>query len=217
MVSASFVIWLNRCSRIHGTAVNCTRWVSSCRHTHRRKSVGSAPISRSTWTMLGATSSSRPSGAWNGSNCPSTLEPRNPSTPPTSAPVILEPIAAVTPVGGFFSVSLSTIGVSRVAKASALACTHPARSTTSTGAEWSRAVSPVNSRTSPVERSAPARSSATAALASPALTDGPSPAMREPMETARSQSTISARGDRVMGPTYPGRGGPLWRGDDMEP
>ena len=26
------------CWRSHGTAVNCTRWVTSCRHTHSRKS-----------------------------------------------------------------------------------------------------------------------------------------------------------------------------------
>ena len=52
-----------RCPRIHGTAVNCTRCVSSCRHTQSRKSVGSTPSSRSTWTMFGATSSSRPDGS----------------------------------------------------------------------------------------------------------------------------------------------------------
>ena len=97
--SASFSIWPKRWSRIHGTAVNCTRWVSSCRQTHSRKSVGFAPISRSTCTMLGATSSSRPAGSWNGSNWPSTLPPRKPSTAPTSAPVMREPTALLTPVG----------------------------------------------------------------------------------------------------------------------
>ncbi len=107
--------------------------------------------------------------------------------------MIREPIAAVSPVGGFFSVSLSTIGESSVLKPSALAWTHPARSTTSTGAEWSRATSPVNSRTSPVERLAPARSSSTIAVASSRRTSGPSPAIREPIRTARSQSTMSGR------------------------
>ena len=29
------------CWRSHGTALNCTRWVTSCRHTHSRKSDGS--------------------------------------------------------------------------------------------------------------------------------------------------------------------------------
>ena len=89
--------------------------------------------------------------------------------------------------------SLSTTGPSRVANASALACTHPARSTTSTGAVRSAAARPVNSRTSAVDRSAPARSSATVAAASSRLTVGPSPARREPIRTARSQSTIPGR------------------------
>ena len=110
MVSASLAISANRWSRIHGTAVNCTRWVSSCRHTHSRKSVGSASSSRSTCTMFGATSSSRPSGSWNGSNWPSTLPPRNPSRPPTSAPVTWEPTAGVIPLAASSSVSLSTTG-----------------------------------------------------------------------------------------------------------
>ncbi len=133
MVSANFWICPNMWSRIHGTAVNCTRWVSSCRQTQSRKSCGSAWSSRSTCTMLGATSSSRPSGSWNGSNWPSTFDARKPSTLPTSAPVTLEPMAAVSPVGGFFSVSLSTIGASSVANASALACTQLARSTPAPG------------------------------------------------------------------------------------
>ena len=30
-------------SRSHGTAVNCTRWVSSCMQTQSRKSAGSTP------------------------------------------------------------------------------------------------------------------------------------------------------------------------------
>ena len=46
--------------RSHGTAVNWTRWVSSCRQTQSRKSVGSTWSSRSTCTMFGATRSSRP-------------------------------------------------------------------------------------------------------------------------------------------------------------
>ncbi len=49
--------WISpsRWSRSQGTAVNCVRCVSSCRHTHRRKSWGSTSSSRSTWTMFGAT------------------------------------------------------------------------------------------------------------------------------------------------------------------
>ena len=98
-VSAMACISPKRWSRIHGTAVNCTRWVSSCRHTQSRKSCGSAPSSRSTCTMLGATSSSRPDGSKNGSNWPSTLPARKPSSAPTSAPVTREPTARASPVG----------------------------------------------------------------------------------------------------------------------
>ena len=77
-----------------GTAVNCTRWVSSCMQTHSRKSSGSTPSSRSIWTMLGATSSSRgvPPGAR--SYCPSTLLARKASRAPASAPVTLPPTVA---------------------------------------------------------------------------------------------------------------------------
>ena len=64
--------------RSHGTAVNCSRWVASCRHTHSPKSYDDT--SRACWAActLGATSSSRPSpdGPPNGSYCPSTRPPR---------------------------------------------------------------------------------------------------------------------------------------------
>ncbi len=144
MVSASAPISANRWSRIQGTAVNCTRCVSSCRHTHSRKSAGSTCSSRSTWTMFGATSSSRPWGAWKGSNWPSTLLARKPSSSPTSAPVTRDPTARETPLGApFLSDSLSITGPRTVEKPSALACTHPRRSTTSTGAVRSSATSPV--------------------------------------------------------------------------
>src|ERR1022692_4093448 len=49
--------------RSHGTEVNWVRCVSSCRQTQRRKSLGLTPSSRSTITMFGATSVSRPGGA----------------------------------------------------------------------------------------------------------------------------------------------------------
>ena len=140
--------------------------------------------------MLGATSSRRPCGAKNGSNWPSTFEPRKPSISPTSAPVTREPMASAIADGGpFFSVSLSTMGARIVAKPSALARSQPARSTTSTGAVAAAAWRPVNSRTRGVERSAPSRSSSTAAAASSALTSGPGPATFDPTVTAKSQST----------------------------
>ena len=101
-------------SRSHGTAVNCTRCVSSCMATHRRKSVGSTCMRRSAATMFGATSSRRgvPPGAR--SYCPSTLLERKASSPPISAPVTLPPIAAaVALVDDFFvALSLSTTGSS---------------------------------------------------------------------------------------------------------
>ena len=92
-----------RWSRSQGTAVNCTRWVSSCRQTQSRKSLASTSSSRSAWTMLGATSSSRPDrrrpSVVKGSNWPSTLPARKPSRAPTSRPVMREPTAAVMPPG----------------------------------------------------------------------------------------------------------------------
>ena len=191
-VSASFPISAKRWSRIQGTAVNCTRWVSSCRQTQSRKSAGSTSSSRSTWTTLGATRSSRPFGSKKGSNWPSTRLDMKPSSPPTSAAVIREPTAWVNAPGlPRRSVILSITGESRVAKPSAFAWIQAGRSTTSTGAVRSPASRPVNPRTYAVERSAPARSSATVAAASSWLTTGPEPAIRDPSVTASCQSTIS--------------------------
>ncbi len=45
-------------SAIHGASANCTRWVTSCRHTHIRKSAVGTRSARSTATTFGATSSS---------------------------------------------------------------------------------------------------------------------------------------------------------------
>ena len=116
--------------------------------------------------------------------------PRKPSISPTSPPVTREPTASAKGDGvPFFSVSLSTIGARILAKPSALACTQPARSTTSTGAVPAVVCRPVNSLTSGVERSAPSRSSTTAAAASSAVTSGPGPAILDPTVTAKSQST----------------------------
>ena len=84
-------------------------------------------------------------------------------------------------------------GAITVAKPSALAWIQPGRSTTSTGAVVLAATRPVNSRTSGVERSAPARSSSTASVASVRVTCGPSPTSRDPTRTARSQSIIPGR------------------------
>ncbi len=72
-----------------------------------------------------------------------------------------------------------------------MAWIQPRRSTTMTGAVAEPASSPVNSRTSGVERAAPARSSATASSACAREIVGPGPASRAAAVTARSQSTIS--------------------------
>src|SRR4051794_9707634 len=204
MVSARPPISWKRWSRIHGTAVNCTRWVSSCRHTQSRKSVGSTSSSRSTWTTLGATRRSRPLGSWNGSNWPRTRLDMNPRRPPTSAPVIREPTAWVNAPGSpRRSVILSMTGVRRVENPSALAWIHAGRSTTRTGAVRSPASRPVKPRTYAVDRSAPSRSSATMAAASSDSTTGPDPASREPSVTASCQSTICVVMVRSL------RGGPV--------
>ena len=104
--------------------------------------------------------------------------------------MILEPTAWAIRPGSRSSTTLRIIGAVATLKPSALACTQPGRSTTSTGAVPRGALSPVNSRTSPVLRSAPARSSATASSASVRVTVGPSPASIDPIETASPQSTI---------------------------
>ena len=85
--------------RSQGTAVNCTRWVSSCRHTHSRKSCGSTSSSRSTCDDVRG-DEQQPAGcpaAVNGSYWPSTLrrqEARARRRP--RAPVTREPTAATT-------------------------------------------------------------------------------------------------------------------------
>ena len=53
MVALSASTSSSMCWRSHGTAVNCTRCVTSCRHTHSRKSCGSTLSWRSTATRFG--------------------------------------------------------------------------------------------------------------------------------------------------------------------
>ena len=143
-VSTSAIISPKRWSRSQGTAVNWTRCVSSCKHTHSRKSDGSASSWRSTCTMFGATSNSRPCGSENGSNCPRTRDARKPSSAPTSAPVTREPMACVIPLGGpFFAASFAATGSMIFANPSALAWIQAGRSMTSTGAVSGGASSPV--------------------------------------------------------------------------
>ena len=75
--------------RSHGTPVNCRRCVTSCRHTHIRKSSAGTSKACCAPTMFGATSSNRPASCslgLNGSYWPSTRELRNDSTTPACTP-----------------------------------------------------------------------------------------------------------------------------------
>ena len=175
-------------SRSHGTAVNCTRCVSSCMATHRRKSVGSTCMRRSAATMFGATSSRRgvPPGAR--SYCPSTLLERKASSPPISAPVTLPPIAAaVALVDDFFvALSLSTTGSSIALNESTLTLIQPARSTTRASGASAGAVRALVSATGPMASAAAARRSATIAAASSLETCGPGLTTNRPVRFANS-------------------------------
>ena len=185
-------------SRSQGTAVNCSRWVLSCRQTQSRKSVGSAASSRSTLTMFGATSSSRPGlrrdRRPSGSYWPSTLPDRKPRTTPTCEPADARgpsPGSALRPV--LAPASLAVSGAASTAMPSAVASTQPGRSTTSASSTGRSAPRPVVSRTASSARAgelpqvgdhrAPPRS---------AVTDGPVGASRCPARTAAAQS-IGAR------------------------
>ncbi|CAM5391439.1 hypothetical protein SGLAM104S_00548 [Streptomyces glaucescens] len=129
--------------------MNCVRWVSSCRHTQSRKSCGGTSSSRSTWTMFGATSSSRPpppapagrsrvAGA-KVSYWPRTREARKDSSMPSSTPVTLPPTAPRTAPPGELprrSCIFSSSGRRISRKPATFARTQPGRSTTRTGVSW---------------------------------------------------------------------------------
>ncbi len=181
------------CSRSHGTAVNCTRWVSSCRHTHWRKSAGSRSSSRSTSTTLGATSSSWgvPPGAR--SYCPRTLLARKAISAPVSPPVTLPPTAAAAGPTGLVreARSLSWTGaiIPRIERT--LASIHPPRSTTRAGSALAGACMRAVSATCWAERTAASRRARTASAASAGVTWGPRGTRRRPVAAAKSQSTSS--------------------------
>lgn len=59
-----------------GEDENWTRWVTSCRHTHNRKSLGFTRSARSTVTTFGATSSRVPLSPVKGSYWPRIAEDR---------------------------------------------------------------------------------------------------------------------------------------------
>ena len=143
-------------SRIQGTAVNCTRWVSSCRQTQSRKSVRvDAELALDVHDVgrdqqqppaAGPPAGRRRTGRTGRAPCRTGSR----AAPPTSSAGDPEPTASVDRGRGAAASpgSFSTSGPMTCAKPSALAWTQPARSTTSTGAVRSSATRPVNSRTS---------------------------------------------------------------------
>ena len=181
-----------RWSRSHGLAVNWTRWVSSWRQTHRRKSAGTTSSLRSICTMLGATSSRRPGSppgpVQNGSNCPSTRLETSASTAPSSAPLTAPPTRRTS--GLLRSSSLSSAGPSSPENDPRLASIHRGRSTTRIGVASVGADRPVNSRTGPCDRMAATRSSSTISAASPGETSGPGRLRRAPVLRASRQSIM---------------------------
>ncbi len=194
-----------------------------------RKSCGSTSSSRSTCTMFGATSSSRPPRAAAGrsrlaganvSYWPRTREARNDSSIPSSTPVTLPPTAPSTAPPGTEerrSSIFCSSGLSTARNPATLALIQPARSTTSTGVScpWRSCSVPgspsvsgrtmrVNARTCSSEDFACRRNSATIARASSRLTSGPGRTNRVAVATARFQSTISTPPMLVMGSRYVG-------------
>ena len=164
---ASVSAWISSsmCWRIQGTAVNCTRWVTSCTHTHSRKSLGSSFNARSTATRFGATSSSCPSGREKNSYWPSTLPDRKASTAPAWAPVTRPPTAVVSRPGCLVATSLAVNGSITVDMLATLASIQPGRSVTTVAAVTAGSVSRVSSVTRAAARSVAWRSSATTAWA----------------------------------------------------
>ncbi len=151
--------------------MNCTRWVSSCRHTHSAKSSASTSSSRCTCTTLGATSSSRPR-RWGpgvkGSYWPSTRPARNPSSAPTWVPLTRLPTAAVAAEGRpLASKALQTAGSSRLRNEPGVAA-RPARPVDHPHLTERSAGQPAVSATKGTDRAAACRSPATTWAARPA-------------------------------------------------
>src|SRR6266496_6868647 len=172
MLSESAATSSSMCWRSHGIAVNCTRCVTSCTHTHSRKSDASTWSCRSTLTRFGATSRSCPSCWSKNSNWPSTLPDRKPSTAPACMPVTRPPTDSATLPTLFAATSLSTSGVMTVRIPPALTSIHPARSTTRVSAVTGGSRRWVSSPTCAAATDAQWYSSPTTASASAADTCG---------------------------------------------
>ena len=126
-------------SASHGLARNCTRWVTSCRQTHSRKSAGTTRSCRSTAITLGYTSSSSPPLSANGSYWPRMPDETNASTAPVWAPVT-RPVMKF----GLSSFSLPPV-ITRMDCVAAL--THSERSMMRASDTAAPSLSPVTSRT----------------------------------------------------------------------
>ena len=187
-----------RCSRSHGTPVNCTAWVISWKTTHSSSSASSASKVRAASRRLGATSSSR--GGRSGSSSassywPSTLRPMKPTIPPASTPMSTPPTDCRGPLP-----RRSSSGSSVPPMVSRFARAHSLRPTASSGgggtAGWMRAYSVTCSRA----RAAIASRSAPPASGGPAPSP---PATASATRSARRQSTIRRR---AAWPARPARG-----------
>ncbi len=180
--------------RVHGTAVNCTRWVTSCRQTQSRKSVGSTRSWRSTLTMFGATSSNWPSGRSKNSNWPSTLPDRKPTIAPAWTPVTRPPTASPKEPTLPALLSRSTSGVMTVFMPAVLTSIQPCRSTTRVSAVTGGSLSSVISATWPAATSASSYSWATTASAAARSVGGGDGLSRLAVLAASSQLMSAAIG-----------------------
>ena len=140
--------------------------------------------------MFGATSSSRPGlpGAENASYCPRTLPDSHAIAPPSWAAVSREPTASIPGFAGL-SARAETNGSSATPSPAMLDWIHSPRSTTTAGACSGSASRPVSARTGSRASWASSRSSATTPWASVGVVVGPLGMNRNPICSARAQST----------------------------
>ena len=124
-----FSISHRRWSRIQGTAVNCTRWVSSCRHTQSRKSWGSTCELALDLDDVRRDEQQPPGRARRlveRVELAEHLAAHEPEQRPSSAPVTREPTACANADGApFLAWSLSISGLTISAKPSAFAWSQP--------------------------------------------------------------------------------------------
>ena len=187
-----------RCSRSHGTPVNCTAWVISWKTTHSSSSASSASKVRAASRRLGATSSSR--GGRSGSSSassywPSTLRPMKPTIPPASTPMSTPPADCRGPLP-----RRSSSGSSVPPMVSRFARAHSLRPTASSGRRRHGGLD------AGVRGDVLAGARAIASRSAPPASGGPAPsppATASATRSARRQSTIRRR---AAWPARPARG-----------